>query len=379
MELRSKCENKKFCYVQILNIAKTKKWLVIGLVLLSGLAYAGWESWTQLTAPADGDILAVQDISDTTQDATGTAKYLTLTTFWTEYLKGKADALYQPIFQSQTANYAFIAPNGSAGVPTFRALVVADISDLLSGNHTFAGNLTFNGTTTIGVPVWPDTATLPDEVGELRYVNNALGFTDGAFGWYDDDEARYFLDTAMVDNTAGGTDSLTNRPPSSNALYDVAQAKLSISAIDDTPVDSETSAPISSNWAYDHSFIDKGFTIVDSTTSIEVADGLQYWVVPAYMNGMKLVAATASVADLNSAASGATTVVVRRVRGNTAVDMTSTGITVGYNEYTASDAVIDTSGTPANDTLATGDKIFVDVNAITSPAHKGLSATLVFQ
>ena len=252
MELRSKKKNKKFCYVQILNIAKSKKWLVIGLVLLSGLAYAGWESWTQLTAPADGDILAVQDISDTTQDATGTAKYLTLTTFWTEYLKGKADALYQPIFQSQTANYAFIAPNGSAGVPTFRALVVADISDLLSGNHTFAGNLTFNGTTTIGVPVWPDTATLPDEVGQLRYVNNALSFTDGAFGWYDDDEVRYLIDTAMVDDTAGGTNALTNRPPSSNALYDVAQAKLNIADIDDTPVNSETAAPISSNWAYDH-------------------------------------------------------------------------------------------------------------------------------
>ena len=91
-------EDKKFCYVQNLNIAKSKKWLVIGLVLLSGLVYAGWESWTELTAPADGDILAVQDISDTTQDATGSAVHMTLLTLWEDYLRDKADAVYLTLF-----------------------------------------------------------------------------------------------------------------------------------------------------------------------------------------------------------------------------------------------------------------------------------------
>ena len=97
---------------------------------------------------------------------------------------------------------------------------------------------------------------------------------------------------------------------------------------------------------------------------------------PSSMVGMNLVSVTASVADLNSASGGTTTVVIRRVRGATAVDMTSTGVTIAYNAYTATDATVNTS----NDDLALGDKIYVDINAITTgAAQKGLSVTAVFR
>ncbi len=118
-----------------------------------------------------------------------------------------------------------------------------------------------------------------------------------------------------------------------------------------------------------------GWTIKDATVDTAIADGAQAAVIPASFNGMNLIDVTCSVADLNSAASGATTVVLRRVRGATAVDMTSTGVTIAYNEYTASDETVDT----ANDDVATGDKIYVDVNAVTSAVQKGLSCTAVFQ
>jgi hypothetical protein len=58
---------------------------------------------------------------------------------------------------SQSANLIFAAPNGSAGTPTFRSLVAADIPSLsylsssggtVSGNLTVTGDLTINGTTT---------------------------------------------------------------------------------------------------------------------------------------------------------------------------------------------------------------------------------------
>ena len=111
------------------------------------------------------------------------------------------------------------------------------------------------------------------------------------------------------------------------------------------------------------------------TVTGAAADGIEAFVVPASMNGMNLVDVTCAVADLNSAASGATTVVLRRVRGATAVDMTSTGVTVGYDEYTASDETVDTS----NDDIATGDKIYVDVNAVTTANHKGLGCTAMFR
>ena len=118
-----------------------------------------------------------------------------------------------------------------------------------------------------------------------------------------------------------------------------------------------------------------GWTIYEDDADTAVADGKKFFAVPAYMSGWELVDVVASVADLNSAASGATTVVIRRVRGATAVDMTSTGVTVGFSEYTASDETVDT----ANDELATGDKIFVDVNAVTTAVQKGLSVTAIFE
>ena len=118
-----------------------------------------------------------------------------------------------------------------------------------------------------------------------------------------------------------------------------------------------------------------GWSVVNSDTATAVADGKLGAAIPAGMNGMLLVDFTCSVADLNSAASGATTVVLRRVRGGTAADMTSTGITIGYNEYTASDETVDTS----NDDLATGDNLYVDINSVTTAAQKGLHCTATFE
>ena len=117
------------------------------------------------------------------------------------------------------------------------------------------------------------------------------------------------------------------------------------------------------------------WTIYDSDTDTAVADGKQAFVVPSSMVGMELIDVTCSVADLNSAASDATTVVIRRVRGATAVDMTSTGVTITYTDYTASDETVNT----ANDELALGDKLYVDVNTVTTAAQKGLGCSAVFR
>jgi hypothetical protein len=120
---------------------------------------------------------------------------------------------------------------------------------------------------------------------------------------------------------------------------------------------------------------DIGWTLFDNDTATAIGDGKKAYAVPASLNGMNLVDVTCSVADLNSAVSGATTVVLRRCRGATCADMTSTGVTIDYNAYTASDETVDTS----NDDLATGDNLYFDVNAITTPAQKGLSCTALFR
>jgi hypothetical protein len=63
---------------------------------------------------------------------TSVSGYLT-SADWTTF-NGKQDA-----FGSQTANYVYAAPNGSAGAPTFRALVGADIPSLSSTYIPYTG------------------------------------------------------------------------------------------------------------------------------------------------------------------------------------------------------------------------------------------------
>jgi hypothetical protein len=119
-----------------------------------------------------------------------------------------------------------------------------------------------------------------------------------------------------------------------------------------------------------------GWIVYDSDVDTAVADGKQGAAIPASMNGMNLVDCTCSVSDLNSASGGATTVVLRRVRAGTPQNMTSTGVTISYDAYTASDETVDAS----YDDVATGDMIYVDVDAVTTGAvQKGLSCTAVFQ
>ncbi len=119
------------------------------------------------------------------------------------------------------------------------------------------------------------------------------------------------------------------------------------------------------------------WTITDSDEVIAIADGKQAFPIPNtdQWTNMNLAFMTCSVCDLNSASGGNTTVVLRRVRGNTEVDMTSTGVTISYDEYYASDAVIDV----ANDDINEGDKLYIDVNTITTgAAQKGLSCIVGF-
>ncbi len=75
-----------------------------------------------------------------------------------------ADSDYAAAPGSQTANRVYAAPNGSAGTPTFRALVAADIPALSYGNITNSGTPVVNTlpkyTSTTGTAVAPSGVTV---------------------------------------------------------------------------------------------------------------------------------------------------------------------------------------------------------------------------
>lgn len=121
---------------------------------------------------------------------------------------------------------------------------------------------------------------------------------------------------------------------------------------------------------------------VDPTLQIEVfagnaavttGDGVNALVIPSVLNNFTIIDVMASVED--KGVTGTTDVQLRRWRSGAAVDVLSTAITIG-DEWFANDGLI--NGT--NDTVLTGDRLYVDVDAVHSgTAPNGLIVTIRFQ
>jgi hypothetical protein len=113
--------------------------------------------------------------------------------------------------------------------------------------------------------------------------------------------------------------------------------------------------------------------VVASDTDVSVADGVTGIPINSGLNGMVLTLVNATVTTAGT--TGTTDVNVRRSRAGTEVDMLSTATTINSGAYYAEDGVPDA----ANDDIATGDMLFIDVTAVSTTAPKGLSVTLVFE
>lgn len=110
-------------------------------------------------------------------------------------------------------------------------------------------------------------------------------------------------------------------------------------------------------------------------SALAVGDGQFYWRVPSTLNGMDLIAVAGKVI---TASSGGTLITVQIHNLTQAADMLTTRLTIDNGETdsltAATAAVIDT----ANDDVATGDTIRVDVDQCGSGA-KGLIIELQFR
>ena len=111
--------------------------------------------------------------------------------------------------------------------------------------------------------------------------------------------------------------------------------------------------------------------IFQSDVSVATGNGKVAFTVPAFMNGMDLTAAIASVHT--QGITNTTDIIIRRRRGGSDVDMLDGPITIGA-EFFAADGSID----PVNDDVLTGDQIYVDVDAVHDTPPLGLSVTLSF-
>lgn len=115
--------------------------------------------------------------------------------------------------------------------------------------------------------------------------------------------------------------------------------------------------------------------VFDDDTDVTTGDGAGnlFFRVPSTMNGLNLVGVAAAVGTAGT--TGTTDIQIHNI--TQAADMLTTKLTVDSGETdssTATAAVIDT----ANDDVATGDKIRIDVDATSTTKAKGLLVELQF-
>lgn len=108
---------------------------------------------------------------------------------------------------SQTANTAFIAPNGSAGAPTFRALVAADLPfKLYSESISTPTNASATGTNTVAIgsgSVASGTETLAVGNGAKASIFGQKSFANGRFATDGDaQQGLYVARNITSNNTA---------------------------------------------------------------------------------------------------------------------------------------------------------------------------------
>jgi hypothetical protein len=136
--------------------------------------------WITSSSGSSGTVTSVSVVSangftGTVANST-TTPAITLTTSINGLLKGNGTAIsaaaagtdYIAPYGSTTANYVLASPNGSAGTPTFRALVAADIPSLSYAPTAGSASITTLGTITSGT--WQGTIVGPTYGG--TGVNN---------------------------------------------------------------------------------------------------------------------------------------------------------------------------------------------------------------
>lgn len=111
-------------------------------------------------------------------------------------------------------------------------------------------------------------------------------------------------------------------------------------------------------------------------SAITTGDGKCYFRVPSSLNGMNLIAVAASVDTVSS--SGIPTVQLRRKRSGSDVDMLSTKLTIDASETDSSTAAAAAVIDASNDDVATGDRIYIDID-VAGTGAKGLAVEMQFR
>lgn len=115
--------------------------------------------------------------------------------------------------------------------------------------------------------------------------------------------------------------------------------------------------------------------VLPDTTVLSTGDGKASFPIDASLNGCNLIDCDAFVVGASS--SGTPTIQLRRVRSASPVDMLSTAITIDVSELDSTTAATGPTINTSNDDVATGDRIFIDVD-VAGTGTDGLDVLMIF-
>ena len=263
--------------------------------------------------------------------------------------QASADALYDPLGAAAAAQAAAVQRANHTGTQAAATVLFAATARIL-GRITASGGageeLTAANVKTILALVAADISDLTEVVEDL-IGGKGLGGSGLTFT-YTDASGAMVLDVNVDGSTVEvSADALRVKDAG------ITRAKLATAIAKDTVE----------------------VQVTDLTTALAVADGLQWWVVPSTLNGLKLVGVEMGLTVAQST-SGIPTIQIANV--TQAWDMLTTKLTVDANEWhsstAATAAVIDTAS--SHDVLTTGDRIRFDCD-VAGTGAKGVFVSLL--
>lgn len=286
--------------------------------------------------PATGDLLHIVDISDTTDDATGTSKKVT------------RDNLIGSVLAATTASFTTADETKLDGIEAS-----ADVTD--TANVTAAGALMDSEVTNLADVKAFDTTDYATAAQGATADSAQQPPSEGAFANGDKTKLDGIEASADVTDTANVTSAGALMD---SELTDITAVKaLADADVSTTNTGTSTTAFVTPDGLAGSNYGIRYVSAVLNGTTALTTDDKAYLRIPSAYNGWNLVSVAASVGTgaAGSSSSGTPTFTVRNVTD--AAQMLSTSLTVDANEYTsataAAAAVIDTGA----DDLATDDLI----------------------
>ena len=254
-----------------------------------------------------------------------------------------------------------------ADVDSYLASVAQTLTNKTMGGHLLAGT---DSTHNIGASGTAFLAGYFDSVfiGGSEFSGTALADPNADRIAFWDDSAT----TVAWLSLSGLTITTTSLAVDAASTTAAGVVELATAAEMDTGTDTGRALGVNEFNGSDWGVKEVGVEVYASDEAVAVAQGTSGIPIPASMDGMDLVHATATVHDVGVTSS--TTVQVRRRRAAATADMLTTLMTLTTTQFNA------TTGVSGNNDILTGDILYIDVDTIHSgTAPNGLSVVLEFR